>query len=1818
LWTHTGTGTLFNANTLTPTYFPGPGETGTVTFTLTASGNGSCASVNDQMVLTITPSPTVNAGSDAETCQGLSFNFSSQTTPASATNFASLLWTHTGTGTLVNATTLTPTYTPGVGETGTVTFTLTASGNGSCAAVNDAMVLTITPAPTVNAGSDAETCQGLSFNFSTQTTPASAANFASLLWTHTGTGTLFNANTLTPTYFPGPGETGTVTFTLTASGNGSCAAVNDQMVLTITPSPTVNAGSDAETCQGVSFNFSSQTTPASATNFAGLLWTHTGTGTLFNATTLTPTYTPGVGETGTVTFTLTANGNGSCAAVNDQMVLTITPSPTVNAGSDAETCQGVSFNFSTQTTPASATNFASLLWTHTGTGTLFNANTLTPTYFPGPGETGTVTFTLTASGNGSCAAVNDQMVLTITPSPTVNAGSDAETCQGVSFNFSSQTTPASATNFASLLWTHTGTGTLVNATTLTPTYTPGVGETGTVTFTLTANGNGSCASVNDAMVLTITPSPTVNAGSDAEICQGGVFAFSGQALPATASNFSTLVWSHTGSGSLFNGSTLTPTYFAAPSETGTITFTLTAFGQGSCASVSDGMVLTITPAPVAIAGNNDAICEGTPTFDFAMRTTPASFANGTVLWTHTGAGSLSSNTAINPVYTVHPSDVNTIITFTLTVTSPSPVCLPRQSQFTLNVNRAAIVSVPLPATVCEPQRINLSGTIGGGASSGAWSLITGGGTLSVSSITGLNITATYDTVRADVGNTLVFRLTAFDPDGFGPCTDVFADYAVTIEEAPKVFAGDDFAICEYDNINLQGSFGGSATSVTWSGGVPAQFGDINNPITSYTLNSSERAATNLVMTFTLTTDDPVGVCSSVSDQVKVTVNDTLNFVTFTGLNPIYQEDHPPVFLSGVPSPGVFTGPGIVAGTNEFVPSNANLGINVITYTYNDPLTGCLSSPRQTTVVNPITDINWEVRLPSAYTVPAPIIDGKQQFCATVRPGYVLLLGDPDVLDLGSQSPTSPPFFTIFPDGSPSYIEKIGGQFYINTKNLPPGTYLVTYTFTNQYEATTQLSKFIKVLAAPKAIIDGGSFCVSNDVLFTESSTIPDNNGAVISSWFWDFDDNNNTSTAQEPSYRYSSSGIYDVTLEVTTNEGCKHDTLRTIQVGPVPKINFSWSAFCQGDNTQFTDLTDAGISTIIQYNWEFGDGFDVINNYPAQIPTDPVPPAQNNSGRTAGTFKNPSHRYDTFGQKNVRLEVLTNDGCLRDTTITVTILDYSAPTLVTNYFEDFEGGQGSWFSAKANLVGVASDTSWVFGLPSGNVINSASSGTNAFWTGLNPNFALNQDKARYYNNERSAVIGPCLDLTNIKRPMISLDYWADSEDRFDGAVLQYSIDGGATWQTIGDDAGAGINWYNGRALTGNPGIQPIGQFGWTGRQGGWKNARYNLDQIPMAYRDKVIIRIAFGSNNDNGTPPPVNGVPDLPFEGFAFDNIFIGEKQRNVLVEYFTNAGISPVTNDYLNNLYNNQFTFKDSSDFFKIQYHIANPVADPINQANPGDPAARALLYGVSQPPVGIMDGILYNYYGTAFNGDQTKITATTVDRRALEDPLFRIGVTQVPTNDPTTLDSLHINLRLAYLKPSQPFSGRLFLHAALVESNVSGNINVVRKLLLSPEGYLFNRTWLDTVSQTVTIKTVIDAPIGINNPNLWLAVWAQEDATKTVLQSRLVKLPVRNRTNIVGVEDGPALAQIRDIVIYPNPASKQFNFAVEQQFALPVRTEGFAFSIIDQRGVVVQSGKLNEDLSTPQQVDVQNLASGMYLVTISRGGKVVAQRKLVILHRH
>src|SRR6478735_38813 len=204
------------------------------------------------------------------------------------------------------------------------------------------------------------------------------------------------------------------------------------------------------------------------------------------------------------------------------------------------------------------------------------------------------------------------------------------------------------------------------------------------------------------------------------------------------------------------------------------------------------------------------------------------------------------------------------------------------------------------------------------------------------------------------------------------------------------------------------------------------------------------------------------------------------------------------------------------------------------------------------------------------------------------------------------------------------------------------------------------------------------------------------------------------------------------------------------------------------------------------------------------------------------------------------------------TTCTTTVSTYP-------YLQNFESGAGGWVAGGTN-------PSWVLGTPAKTVINSAGSGTNSWITGLT---------GTYNASEQSFVQGPCFNLTSVTAPIFEMKIWWNSEFSWDGAVLQSSIDNGATWQVVGN-MGDPNNWYNDNTINGGPGDQtPATAVGWTGRNstsngsGGWVIAKHAL--TGLGGQANVRLRIAFGSD------------PSIQDEGVAFDDVRVYESPANDL-----------------------------------------------------------------------------------------------------------------------------------------------------------------------------------------------------------------------------------------------------------------------------------------------------------------------------------------------
>jgi hypothetical protein len=146
------------------------------------------------------------------------------------------------------------------------------------------------------------------------------------------------------------------------------------------------------------------------------------------------------------------------------------------------------------------------------------------------------------------------------------------------------TAGSSATNHSAVNWTLSGTGTFANANSLTTaTYTPSAADltAGSVTLTLTAI-NSSCGNVSNVKILSFTPATTAVAGTAVSGCPsvGPINITAG----SSATNYSTVTWTSSGTGSFANANSLTTaTYTASLLDilAGSVTL-LTATASGSC------------------------------------------------------------------------------------------------------------------------------------------------------------------------------------------------------------------------------------------------------------------------------------------------------------------------------------------------------------------------------------------------------------------------------------------------------------------------------------------------------------------------------------------------------------------------------------------------------------------------------------------------------------------------------------------------------------------------------------------------------------------------------------------------------------------------------------------------------------------------------------------------------------------------------------------------------------------------------------------------------------------------------------------------------------------------------------------------------------------------------------------------------------------------------------------------------------------------------------------------------------------------------------
>ena len=293
--------------------------------------NGGCVSTDTMSVINYPPATPAFAGNDQTFCDGtgnVTATFEGNT-PLNGTGIWSQL-SGPGAATIVDPTN--PNSNVSDLSSGTYTFQWLIS-NGVCQDNADAVNITVSQPATVNAGSELSTCESAPVPI----LDADAQNSSSIMWSTTGNGTFDDPTIINPVYTPGTLDLtmGSVKLFLTAKTNSPCLDVSAFTILTVNKTPLANAGPDeGSICVGTSKTI----TGASASGYSTLQWTATpdNAGTLTNAETLNPTFTPAAGFSGAVVLTLQVQGLGSCNTVtaSDDMTIVVSTSLVANAGPD--------------------------------------------------------------------------------------------------------------------------------------------------------------------------------------------------------------------------------------------------------------------------------------------------------------------------------------------------------------------------------------------------------------------------------------------------------------------------------------------------------------------------------------------------------------------------------------------------------------------------------------------------------------------------------------------------------------------------------------------------------------------------------------------------------------------------------------------------------------------------------------------------------------------------------------------------------------------------------------------------------------------------------------------------------------------------------------------------------------------------------------------------------------------------------------------------------------------------------------------------------------------------------------------------------------------------------------------------------------------------------------------------------------------------------------------------------------------------------------------------------------------------------------------
>lgn len=1157
----------------------------TTNYTVTGTDINGCVNTASTNVV-VNPLPNVNAGVDQEFCIG-----------PNATLAGSGAATYAWDNGVVDGVAFTP-------PVGTTTYTVTGTDANGC--INtDQVDVTVNPLPTIDAGADDAICVG-------GNTTLTAIGGATYSWDNgLGAG---NGFVVSPAI--------TTTYTVTGTDVNGCVNT-DQVQISVLATAPIDAGLDVMICDG-------ENTTLTATGGVTYTWdnglgagndfivspaattTYTVNGTDANGCTGTdqiqvtvnplPVVTAGPDQTecdgtaitlngggassyawdngvtdgvafnqvvGTVIYTVTGTDVNNCVNT-DQVSVTINALPVIDAGVDQTECEGTMITLTGAGAPT-------LVWDNgVNNGVAFNQ------------APGTVTYTVTGTDANNCVNT-DQVDVTINANPIVNAGLDQSECDGTAITLS-------GSGADSYVWDNGVTDGV-----------PFNQAVGTVVYNVTGTDVNNCTGT-DQVSVTINPNPSPVISGAFQYCTGT------QSVLNAGPGFDTYLWSNganTQTASFTdvdNPITVTVTFATGCSgtspavnvvednfvitneayelcqgegmmihgnfETTTGTYSQQFVASNGCDSISN-VDLLINPLPPVDAGIDQEECDGVAT------TLTASGAVNYV-WDNGVTNGVTFNQAIG--------------TITYTVTGTDGNGCENTDQVDVTINPLPTVDAGTDFAICAGDQATLTGT---GAANYVWN------------------NGVTDGVAFNPAATNTYTVTGTDANN---CVNT-DQITVTVNSLPVVNAGPDQIECEGTMITLSGS---GATSYVWDNGVTNGVAFVQAPgLVTYTVTGTD--GNNCVNT----------------DQVDVTIN----------ANPIVDAGVDQTVCDGIAT--TVSG----SGANSYVWDNGvtnniafNQAVGTITYTVTGTdVNNCVGTDQMDITVNALPIVNagpdqvvcegTAVTLSGAgavnYVWNNGVTDGVPFVPAVGSIDYTVTGTDAnncsstDVVNV-----TVNPLPNVFAgndlticDGEQIVLTGSGADNYVWDNGVTDGALFTpgatqTYTVTGTTAAGCVGTDDVTVTVEPAPTVsfagDVLSGCAPLTVRFTN------NTGVNSDLCEWTFSDGTTTVGCDFVNHTFTNPGCYDVTLEVTTLNGCTNTTTLTdyicVDNDPIASFEASETQLTNTNTNVNFSNTSIGATT---YEWTFGDGS-----------------AQETSEHTQHEFPD-----DEFGSYVVELVAISAAGC---------------------------------------------------------------------------------------------------------------------------------------------------------------------------------------------------------------------------------------------------------------------------------------------------------------------------------------------------------------------------------------------------------------------------------------------------------------------------------------------------------------------------------------------------------------------------------------------